>query len=129
MARVAEILDQAERDLEAIYSGDDGPVVLRGAGHEPVRCARKYEARRALLRLKRARALLETQPSPTEGLLTVADARGIRKALGLTLKQMGVKLGLSEKWVGLMERGEAPIERRTGLAMLYLKAQHDRAPA
>lgn len=49
-----------------------------------------------------------------------SDARAIRKALGLTLKEMAQALGMSEKYVGMMERGEAPIERRTQLALLYL---------
>jgi len=46
-----------------------------------------------------------------------SELRAIRKTLGLTLAGMAQKLGLSEKFVGMMERGQAPIEERTAVAV------------
>ena len=47
-----------------------------------------------------------------------------RLKLGLTQQGLADALGMSRVMVGLMERGERPIERRTWLAvqhLLYLK--------
>lgn len=38
----------------------------------------------------------------------------------MTQAQLGKEIGLSRECVGLMERGDAPIERRTELAVLYV---------
>jgi transcriptional regulator with XRE-family HTH domain len=46
--------------------------------------------------------------------------RDIRKGMKLTQEELGKELGLSQKFIGMMERGDAPIERRTWLALLYL---------
>lgn len=48
------------------------------------------------------------------------ELRTIRKSLDMTLKQMGAALGLTEQFVGMMERGEKPIEIRTALAVRQL---------
>lgn len=48
------------------------------------------------------------------------ELHGIRKALGWTLKRMADEIGMSETYVGQMERGQKPIEKRTGLAVRYL---------
>lgn len=48
-----EILDVAIRALQEIYSGDEGPVLLRT---QRARCARKYEAGVALRRIIRLQA-------------------------------------------------------------------------
>lgn len=51
------------------------------------------------------------------------DLRTIRKELGWTLARMAEALAMSETYVGQMERGQKPIERRTALAARYL-AEH-----
>lgn len=54
------------------------------------------------------------------------ELRSIRKGLGLTLAQMAQALDMSETYIGQMERGQRPIERRTELAARYL-AEHPEA--
>ena len=57
-ARIAvleDLLDRAEDGFKAIYNGADGPLIRRGRGGDPVRCARKWEAGIFLRRLIRAR--------------------------------------------------------------------------
>lgn len=49
------------------------------------------------------------------------ELRAIRKGLGWTLAQMAQQLGMSETYVGQMERGQKAIERRTELAARYLE--------
>ncbi len=49
------------------------------------------------------------------------EMRAIRKALGWTLEAMADALGMSETYVGQMERGQKPIEKRTALAVRYLE--------
>lgn len=46
--------------------------------------------------------------------------RTIRKGLGLSQRAMAEALGLTETYVGMMERGVKQIERRTDLAVRYL---------
>jgi len=48
------------------------------------------------------------------------ELKAIRKGLGWTLARMAEQLGMSETYVGQMERGQKPIERRTELAVRYL---------
>jgi transcriptional regulator with XRE-family HTH domain len=48
------------------------------------------------------------------------ELRAMRKALGMTQAAMGDALGVSGVYVGMMERGEYAIERRTELAVRYL---------
>lgn len=55
-----------------------------------------------------------------------SDLKAIRKALGWTAEQMADALGMSRVYVGQMERGQKPIERRTALAALYL-SEHPEA--
>lgn len=49
-----------------------------------------------------------------------AELRRIRKGMKLTLAELGEALGLSGNFIGMMERGEKAIEKRTELAVLYL---------
>jgi len=51
------------------------------------------------------------------------ELKEIRKAMGLSQQDFAVALGVSRVLVGQMERGQAPIERRTALAAQYL-AEH-----
>lgn len=53
--------------------------------------------------------------------------KAIRKGLGWTLAKMAEELGMSETYVGQMERGQKPIERRTELAALYLGQNKEEA--
>lgn len=48
------------------------------------------------------------------------ELRSIRRGLGWTIAQMSQVLGLSETFVGQMERGQKPIEPRTALAARYI---------
>lgn len=48
------------------------------------------------------------------------ELRSIRKGLGWTLARMAEEIGMSETYVGQMERGLKPIEKRTALAARYL---------
>ena len=52
--------------------------------------------------------------------ITPEELRAIRKGLGWTLERMAAEIGMSETYVGQMERGQKPIERRTALAARYL---------
>lgn len=54
------------------------------------------------------------------------ELKALRKATGMTQADFGTAMGLSRVSIGLMERGEAPIERRTILAARYL-AEHPEA--
>jgi len=49
------------------------------------------------------------------------ELKAIRKGLGWTQAEMAEAMGLTPKSIGMMERGDAPIEKRTELAALYLK--------
>ena len=55
--------------------------------------------------------------------MQASELKAIRKELGLTQDALADALGLSRVMIGLMERGEAAIERRTELAVHYL-AEH-----
>lgn len=48
------------------------------------------------------------------------ELKALRKATGLSQAQMGEEMGLSRVTIGLMERGEAPIEKRTELAARWI---------
>jgi transcriptional regulator with XRE-family HTH domain len=64
-----------------------------------------------------------------------SDLKAIREHLGLSQDEMAERLGLSRVMVGLMERDQRPIERRTEQAallihvMVDLEAKRDRAIA
>lgn len=63
-----------------------------------------------------------------------SQLREARKRLGWTQGRMAAELDMSATFIGLMERGDRPIERRTELAVraleldasLYLGADGDR---
>lgn len=55
-----------------------------------------------------------------------SDIETIRRSLGWTKGRLADELGMSAKFVGMMERGEAPIETRTALAIRQLHNQHSR---
>lgn len=68
-ARVGEAektLRATEDGLRQICSGDEGPVILRGAGNKPVRCARRYEAKLLLRDLRKAANFLATKGAGNE---------------------------------------------------------------
>ncbi len=48
------------------------------------------------------------------------ELKALRKAIGLTQEGLSIAIGLSRPTIGLMERGQAPIERRTELAVRYV---------
>lgn len=52
--------------------------------------------------------------------MTSDELKLLRKALGLSQDELGDAIGMSRISVGLMERGQAPIEKRTELAVRYL---------
>lgn len=54
------------------------------------------------------------------------ELKALRKATGMTQEQLAIAIGMSRVSVGLMERGQAPIERRTALAVRYL-SEHPEA--
>lgn len=49
------------------------------------------------------------------------EVKNRRKALGLTQKAFGARLGLSGDFIGRVEKGSAPIEPRTEIAVRALK--------
>jgi DNA-binding XRE family transcriptional regulator len=49
-----------------------------------------------------------------------SDLREIRKRLAMTQAELAAALDLSPQFIGMMERGEKPIEKRTELAVLYI---------
>lgn len=57
------------------------------------------------------------------------EMKALRKAAGLTQEQLADAIGLSRVTIGLMERGQAPIERRTALAVRYLSEHPEEARA
>jgi len=54
------------------------------------------------------------------------ELKALRKRLSLNQSELAEILGLSTRFVGMMERGEAPIERRTALAVLYVASISNR---
>jgi len=54
------------------------------------------------------------------------EMKTLRKAIGATQAEMADAIGLSRVHYGLMERGQQPIEKRTGMAVRYL-AEHPEA--
>lgn len=48
------------------------------------------------------------------------ELKALRKQAGLTQAELAQALGLTQTFIGLMERGEKAIERRTELAVRYL---------
>lgn len=52
--------------------------------------------------------------------MTFRELHQARRTLGLTQQQLGDALHMTRVMVGLMERGEKTVERRTELAIRYL---------
>lgn len=50
-----------------------------------------------------------------------SELKAIRKGLGLSQAALAQELGLTAVFIGMMERGERAIERRTELAVRYLE--------
>lgn len=48
------------------------------------------------------------------------ELRDLRKALGMSQHEFADTIGMSRKAISEMERGSAPIERRTMLAARYI---------
>jgi len=53
------------------------------------------------------------------------ELKALRRRIGMTQAHLAEALGLSIKWVGLMERGDAAIELRTELAVRYLVVSYE----
>jgi DNA-binding XRE family transcriptional regulator len=51
------------------------------------------------------------------------ELRTLRRQIGASQAELGDAIGLSRVTIGLMERGDAPIEKRTELAVRYV-AEH-----
>lgn len=56
------------------------------------------------------------------------ELKALRTGAGLTQQQLANAIGMTRVSVGLMERGQAPIERRTALAVRYV-SEHPEAVA
>lgn len=50
-----------------------------------------------------------------------SEMRSIRKSLGLTQAELGKAIGLGVDTISRMEKGKAPIEKRTIMAIRYLR--------
>jgi len=50
-----------------------------------------------------------------------SELKVIRKGLGMSQAEFGDALGMTSKFVGMMERDAAAIEKRTELAARYLQ--------
>ena len=48
------------------------------------------------------------------------ELREIRREAGMSQAELAEAIGMSRVTIGLMERGEAPIEKRTELAVRYV---------
>jgi DNA-binding XRE family transcriptional regulator len=51
------------------------------------------------------------------------EMKALRKAARMTQGELGLVIGMSGTSIGLMERGAAPIERRTEMAMTLLETR------
>lgn len=52
--------------------------------------------------------------------MTGLELQAFRKGLRLTQRELATEVGLSQGFIGEMERGEKPIEKRTELAVRYV---------
>ncbi|MGW8202962.1 helix-turn-helix transcriptional regulator [Sphingomonas bisphenolicum] len=50
------------------------------------------------------------------------ELKAIRQRLGWTQGRMAAELDMSPTYIGQMERGDRPIERRTALAAMHLES-------
>lgn len=55
-----------------------------------------------------------------------SQLKAIRTSLGMSQEQFAAELGMTQKFVGMMERGDAAIERRTELAARQLHNERSR---
>lgn len=53
------------------------------------------------------------------------ELKAMRKAADMTQGELGEAIGMSRESIGLMERGQAPIERRTELAVRFVHLMHE----
>lgn len=51
------------------------------------------------------------------------ELKELRKSVGWSQAEMAEAIGMSRVLIGQMERGQAPIEKRTGLAVRYVVQQ------
>lgn len=51
------------------------------------------------------------------------EMKELRKSVGWSQAEMAEAIGMSRVLIGQMERGQAPIEKRTGLAVRYVVDQ------
>lgn len=49
-----------------------------------------------------------------------SELKAIREGLGMGQRAFAEAIGMTQTFIGMMERGERPIERRTELAARYL---------
>lgn len=56
--------------------------------------------------------------------MTGETLRDLRKTMKLTQAELGEKIGMSTTWIGQMERGSAPIEKVTAMAVAAVWAAH-----
>src|SRR6218665_1620347 len=57
--------------------------------------------------------------------MQASELKAIREGLGLSQDEMAERLGLSRVMIGLMERGQKPIERRTAQAAMLIHVMMD----
>jgi DNA-binding transcriptional regulator YiaG len=78
---------------------------------------------RALQELEAARSshALRIAPSHPTGEVDGAEMKRIRTSAGMTQDALAEALGMTATYVGLMERGRKPIERRTALALKHIE--------
>ena len=58
-----------------------------------------------------------------------SELKEIREGLGWGQRRFAAEIGMTPSYIGQMERGHQPIERRTELAALYLKMTNGVAKA
>jgi transcriptional regulator with XRE-family HTH domain len=56
-----------------------------------------------------------------------SELKAIREALGWSQRKFAAAIGMTQSYIGQMERDEKPIERRTELAARYLVLKGDEA--
>ena len=61
--------------------------------------------------------------------MQAAELKQLLKASGLTQEELGARVGLSRVTIGLMARGQTPIERRSALAIRYALEHPDQIEA
>lgn len=54
------------------------------------------------------------------GAVTAGDLKSLRKRAGFTQAELAKAIGMARESIGQMERGQAPIEKRTELAVRFV---------